>query len=221
MQHEEAALRSSKRSIDINLRVFSVHLERRAPDYTNLRDLAMRSTEVVSDQTGDIATPGYYIRDQLVMYHGVFSPHMGWGGHVACYRGQTETSDGQGVFVALFGSASNVVGRRPNDDDTSEYYPSDISGLYSLLDVIREKEDPEIDLGYRSDDYAFSVEERAKIAMQFAIGGATERLGTLDFLAKVLVEVDDCRARDNGFRGRVILGAPIWIATPAPQPYPV
>jgi hypothetical protein len=134
MQHEEAALPRRKLSLDLNLRGIGLRGQRKPPNFKNFRDLAMRSTELVRDNTGTLDVPSYYIHDQLDLCHGVFSPQMGWHGHVACYQGEAIDSDGARVFLALFGSASNVEGRRQRDEDTSEYYPSDMTGLYAFLD---------------------------------------------------------------------------------------
>jgi hypothetical protein len=220
MQHDEAARARSKWSFDLNLTHIGFRRERKAPDYSNLRDLAMRSADVVSDNTGNIENPGVYIRDQLEMHYGVFRPLLGWnGGHVACYRGLTTTEDGKSVFVALFGSASNVVGWRPSDERTSGFYPSDMQGLYSLLDTVREHGDPEIDLDYRIDDYGLPEEARADTAILFATEGATKSLGRLDALIRPFIEINTHDSRRGQFQGRVIVGAPVWIATLPPAPY--
>jgi hypothetical protein len=215
-RHERATRSRWTGSFDLNLHVLNIHLQRQVPDYTNLHYLAMRSLDLVSDYCGGIGTSDVYVNDRLELRHGVFSPLMGWrDGQIACYQGEAETPDGQTVFVALFGSASNVIGRRPKDDNL-DYYPSDVAGLYTLLDAARERRDLEIDLSYRWDDSTLSNAARAETAVKFAHGGATGEPRLLDFLARVFLEVEDYNFAGNAY-DKVLVGAPLWIATPKPQ----
>jgi hypothetical protein len=217
-QHEEAARSKWRGTFDLNVPFLGLHLQRRGPDPNNLRDLAMRSEAIVADQTGDVSHPGYFIVGEFDAHHGVFEPHMGWrGGEVACYRVETTTATDERVMVALFGSASNVIGRR-RADEQSEFYPSDATGLYSLLDAARERDDPEVDLDYRWDDATMSNEARADTAIMFSREGATRRLGTVRFLARVFQVIDSSEFRDESV-DRVIIGAPLWVATPEPRPF--
>lgn len=151
------------------------------------------------------------------MHHGVFEPHLGWiGGIVACYRGEVTCTDGERIFVALFGSASNVIGRRATAGADGGYYPSDIHGLYTILDAARERYDPEIDLEYRWDDAAMEASVRADTAMRFARNGARINVGLNDLLARVFLCAEEQRF-DDGSSGRVIVGTPLWVATPRPR----
>lgn len=221
VQQDEASLSRSNWSVNVSpVPVVGVSRERKPPDYDNLYDLAVRSTEATSDHTGSIDNPwGIYLHGEMEMHFGVFPPHQGWEGHVACYRGESKTADDQPVYVALFGSGSNVIGRRPTDD-TSEWYPSSVDGLYMFLDSIREDGDPEVDLIYRTADYGMSVEARVETALRHANGGARADLGRLEFLAVILLAEDDHESREIDFSGRVILAAPLWVATPNPKPFP-
>ena len=56
-QHEQAARSKWRGSVDINLHFLGLHLQRQAPDFDNLRDLAMRSEALISDQTGSVSHP--------------------------------------------------------------------------------------------------------------------------------------------------------------------
>jgi hypothetical protein len=217
VQHDEATRSRRAWTFDVNLRFLGLHRQRRVPDLANLRDLAARSLEIVEDNTGNIDVPGYFVHDQMELRQGVFSPHMGWpDGHIACYYGVSST-DGA-TFVALFGSATNVVGRRrANADNQGSFYPSDAAGLYALLDVIRERDDPEIDLDYRLDDHAMSDESRAERAVMFAKRGASGAARPLEFLARVYLDVQNYSFGEDVYR-RVVVGAPLWIATPRPTP---
>ncbi|MFL6161549.1 MAG: DUF7019 family protein [Jatrophihabitantaceae bacterium] len=220
VQQDEAAMPRSKWSLDLNpLKMVGLSRERKPPDYDNLYDLAMRSTDAVQDQSGTIDSPwAYYIRGRLDLHHGVFSPHMGWNGHVACYRGETTTTDGEPVFIALFGSASNLIGWQLKDEPPPTYTPSDMPGLYLFLDAIREAGDPEVEVMRRTDDYGMSDQGRVESALQHAKGGARTDIGPRDFLATVLIREEEFKSRAADFEGRVLICAPLWIATPLPRP---
>ena len=151
------------------------------------------------------------------MRYGVFEPHIGWrGGRVACYAGEGRAADGGRVFLALFGSSSNVVGYLDDEPRQGEM-PSDITGLYTMLDLAREPDDPEIDFDYRWDDGHVTEDSRADTAIKFARMGARTAIGEHDFLARVFIEVENYRY-DDSFTGRVIVGTPLWVATPKPAP---
>jgi hypothetical protein len=59
-------------------------------------------------------------------------------------------------FLALFGSASTVVGRRDRDEGGDGYYPVRYHGTYTILDAAREDGDPQIDFDYRCEDVPLS-----------------------------------------------------------------
>ena len=199
-QQDEAARPRSRRTWSAAFRGVGITGQRREPEYTNLLDLAMRSLDLVSDFTGTIATPDCYVHDEIELRFGVFPPHQGWTGEVACYRGELVTADGDRVFVALFGTASNIVGRRSADDAEGES-PSDVYGLYGLLNAAREEGDPSVDDDYLWDDYTVADQLRADIAIQHATVGAQRDRGRLEFLAKVFLDVEDQRWRDGDFHG--------------------
>jgi hypothetical protein len=102
VQQDEASLARSNWSVNVSpVPAVGVSRERKPPDYDNLYDLAARSTEATSDHTGSIDSPwGIYLHGEMDMHFGVFPPHQGWDGNVACYRGESETADGQPVYVA-------------------------------------------------------------------------------------------------------------------------
>lgn len=219
LNEQDEAFRRPRRRKSFGLSFFGVtaNVESPAPSQDSLRAIARRSADLVSDQTGTIAQPSYYVRDELEISHGVFAPHMGWpGGAVAAYRSTVATEHGL-MTIALFGSASNVVGHRDSNKGEG-YYPSDIMGLYALLDAVREPYDPEINVNFRTDDVAMAPVARAATAVRLAEGGASEPLGRLDVLFRLLIDQDDVKLR-NGTRSRVLLGTPLWIATPEPRPF--
>jgi hypothetical protein len=218
LNEQDEAFRRPRRRKSFALSLFgaTANIEAPAPAQDGLRAIARRSAGLVSDQTGTIEQPSYYVRDELEISHGVFAPHMGWpGGAVAAYRGTVATEHGL-TTIALFGSASNVVGHRASNDGEG-YYPSDIMGLYTLLDAVREPHDPEINVNFRTDDVAMAPAARAVTAVHLAEGGASKPLGRLDVLFRVLIDEDDVELR-TGTTSRVLLGTPLWIATPAPRP---
>lgn len=218
-EHDEAVRTRWRGSFGFNLRFLFGQFNRSDVDKTNLRALAKESSRLVSDNTGDLATPGVYVRDRLELYAGEFEPLMGWtGGKVACYRGESFDDAGCRVLLALFGSASNVVGRRATEGSGDGFYPSDMHGLYSILDAARERADPEIQLDYRLDDLQMSEQARVSEAISFVNGGARQAIGAHDFLARVFFDVEKFEI-DHRLVGRVIIGTPLWIATPRPQAF--
>jgi hypothetical protein len=219
-QHDEAARPPWKITGGVNLWLTNLQATRADRDHANLHALAMRSEQLVSDQTGSVeyTGAGLYVRDRLDLRHHIFEPHMGWrGGSVASYSGEVITADGDHVFVALFGSASNVVGYR--DPGGTGFYPSDMAGLYTMLDLAREPSDPEIDFEYRWEDGHLSEDALAHNAIKFSLGGQPRRIGEHEFLARIFIDVEHHRYGDE-FEGRVVMGAPLWVATPGPAPMP-
>jgi hypothetical protein len=219
VQHDEAARPRVKRELSFNFKWISYQGQRRPPDLGNPHDLASRSLDLVSDHAGGLDDQwSPYVHAEIQLSSGVFTPLIGWnGGTVACFRGEVTTTDGLSVFVALFGSASNLVGYRSGDDAISGFTPSDMTGLYALLDAVREPDDPEISLQCRLDDQALAREHVAQVAIEFARSGARQGSQTLTFLARRLLPVDGYRGREDKF-DRVLIGAPLWVATPAPMP---
>ena len=218
-QHDEATRRRWKFQAAISAWVGSLQASRASLDHTNMHALAARSEHLVTDNTSSLkktAAAATYIKDQLELRHGIFAPHQGWdGGEVACYSGEITNEENERVFLALFGSASNVIGYR--SDGGIGYYPSDIMGLYTMLDLVREPDDPEMDYEFRWDDGHLDAQYRAYAAVKFSHAEVCIPIGGHDFLARIFLEVSNFRYEDN-FTGRVIIGTPLWIATPRPVP---
>jgi hypothetical protein len=220
LNEQDEAFRRLRRRKSFGFGLFGItaNIDSQVPAQNGLRAIARRSADLVSDQTGTIEQPGYYVRAELEISHGVFTPHMGWqGGAVAVYR-TTVPNAPEPMEVALVGSASNVVGYRQSSG-AEGYYPSDMMGLYALLDAIREPQDPEIDVNFRTDDVAMAPAVRAVAAVHLATGAASEPLGRLDVLFRVLIDEDNVRLR-TGQASHVLIGTPLWIATPEPAPLP-
>lgn len=216
-QHDEATRRRWKVQGGISASIGSLQASRAELDHTNMHALAARAAQLVSDHTSSLtstAAAAIYIKDQLDLRFGIFAPFMGWeGGEVACYSGEMTNEDNERVFLALFGSASNVVGYRA--DGGTGYCPSDMMGLYTMLDLVREPDDPEMDFEYLWDDGQRDKLFRVDAAVKYCRGNVSKRIGVHDFLARIFFEVDDFRYDDH-FTGRVIVGTPLWIATPRP-----
>jgi len=101
-----------------------------------------------------------------------------------------------------------VVGYRANDG--VGYYPSDLHGLHTMLDLVREPEDPTVALQDLWHDLRVSAEHRVYVAIGIARESAPHRSGRLDVLACVHRDVREYA--DEVFQGRVVIGTPLWIA---------
>lgn len=222
VRNDEAVRPRTRRTFSFGAFGQRLTATRRAPDYDSVQDLAARSLDLVDDHLGGLDRVWEtYVHAEVDLYRGVFAPHMGWdGGEVACFRADLlSVDDRSSVFVALFGSASNLTGYRAKPGADHGFYPSDIAGLYSLLDAIREPGDPETDLDYRLHDQSLDPATRVDEAIMFAQGGA--RLGPqrLEFLARRLLYEESF----DGLHGTydcVIVGAPLWVRTPKPTASP-
>ncbi|MBN9608072.1 MAG: hypothetical protein J0I11_01980 [Actinobacteria bacterium] len=220
LAQQDDATRSRWRASGELTAVFGhVNISRPERDNTNLYMLAQRSEKLVSDHTTRDLTQAYsgqYLRTQLPLRFGIFEPHMGWaGGKVAYYLAEVQ-DDAKRFVVALFGSAANVVGNR--DTGGSGYYPSDMRGLYTLLYLVRDPSGPGMDPpDYLWDDGRPYDEVRASAAVTLARRSAKGTPEQLDFLARLFVSVEDLDL-GNGTAGKVLVGAPLWVATPKPQP---
>ena len=217
-QHDEATRRRWKIQGEINVALGSLQASRADLDRDNVHALAARAEQLVSDHTSNLANTAAaatYVKDQLDLRFGIFEPHLGWdGGKVACYSGEITNIDNERVFVALFGSASNVVGYRAKDG--AGYYPSDMAGLYTMLDLVREPDDPEMEYEYRWEDGHYDAQYRADAAVRLAGVDACTRIGVHDFLARIFISTP----RDGSSSiERIIVGTPLWVATPRPLPY--
>jgi hypothetical protein len=185
-------------------------------DRTNEFALCREATEAVRENTSTISQSwGTYIRAELDLTMGFMSVLMGWKGtnHVEIAAMKADLSDpGAGrVLVALFGSASNYRGRKPIDDGLTEI-PSDVDGLYGILE--REPGDPEIQNEFLDRDIGHSPQGRADTVLRLL--GDRFRGFSQDRLDVLL----QCFAMDEHTEpyDLVIIGAPVWVATPPPRP---
>ena len=178
--------------------------------------LCKQATKAVKDHTTTIAQGwGDYVRADFDLTMGTMTVLMGWvdRGHVPIAVMKSEVDDPEvgRVLVALFGSASNYRHIRPGSDRGE--IPSDVDGLYGILDRTREPRDPKIDDHYLDRDIGQSPAGRADTAIRLLdqrFKGFRE--DRFDVLMKRF-----CTVEEIGGYDLVILGAPVWIATPLPQ----
>jgi hypothetical protein len=118
------------------------------------------------------------------------------------------------IFIGLFGSASNYTGLRPGRNEPNEI-PSDVDGLYGILERTREPHDPEISDVELDRDLGHSLASRADTAVR-QLGDRFRgfRHGHYDVLLQ-----NFCTDESSESYDLVILGAPVWVATPEPQPW--
>jgi hypothetical protein len=123
-----------------------IGLHKKRLDRDNEFALCREATKAVRDLTGTI-TQGWreYIRAELDLTMGFMTVLMGWKDsanvEIAAMKAEVDDPESGRVLVALFGSASNYRGRKPVSDGLTEI-PSDVDGLYGILDRTREPETP-------------------------------------------------------------------------------
>jgi hypothetical protein len=195
-----------------------VHLQPERIDRRNEFALCREATEAVRDNTSTITQGwGDYIRAELDLTMGLMTVLMGWADttHVEIAAMQAEVNDPEAgrVLVALFGSASNYRGRKPTSDGLAEI-PSDVDGLYGILDRTREAGDPPIRNDYLDRDIGHSPSSRADTAVRLLGKRFTGfREGRFDLLMQSF-----CIDHSTEPFDLVVLGAPVWVATPSRGP---
>jgi hypothetical protein len=196
--------------------LLGLHKERL--DRNNEFALCRQATEAVRDLTGTIAQ-GWadYIQAELDLTMGTLTVLMGWkdASHVeiAAMKAEMIVPEAGRVLVALFGSASNYRGRKPISDQLAEI-PSDVDGLYGILDRTREPGDPEIRSDFLDRDIGHSPGSRTDTAVRLLNGSRFTRFHEDHF--DVLIRVF-CTDESTEPYDLVILGAPVWVATRSPR----
>lgn len=222
VQQNEAKRSRSATSFTLGWRGFGIAHTRRDPDYRNLFDLVKRATEAVTDLTGTFAYPGTYVHCEVDIVAGYLKVLLGWKDktHVEIAAMMTEYTDPAvgSVLIGLFGSMSNYTWRRPKADGLVAI-PSDVAGLYEILDQSREPGDPELERERVGRESNVIPEDRADTVIRLLRnrfeGFPTQRL---DMLMKVFYHVDDFSFGGDHF-DRVLIGTPIWASTPASLPF--
>jgi hypothetical protein len=225
VQQHAAASSGYEVSWNVTLRVIGLSIAKRRPDYRNRWDLARRATDAVLDNTGTIAYPGDYVRGELDMHKLAFPVHMGWAdgvmnGKVALLVSDETSREGRSL-VALFGSIGNYVGHAPSGA-LGGFFPSDMDGLFAIIEGGLEKSDPRVDSQWLSDENARyddlgRIETATRLAGQAAKNdkGPTKRL---QFLAKVHYHLHNTELQYNPYK-HVVIGAAVWAATPPRRPF--
>jgi hypothetical protein len=187
-------------------------------DLSNNFALVRKATDAVRDNTATIEQGwGDYIRAELDLTMGLMTVLRGWADtshvEIAVMKAEVQDPEAGRVLVALFGSASNYRSRKPISDGMTEI-PSDVDGLYGILERTREPRDPSIANNELDRDIGHSPSSRADTAVRL-LGQRFEGFseGRFDVLLQHF-----CSDEDTKPYGRVILGAPVWVATPEPRP---
>lgn len=199
----------------------------REVDRTNVYDVARRAIDVVSDNTGTLANPGHYVRATVDLSWGAIPVHMGWDGahnvRVACFFADVEVPGVGGVFLGLFGSATNFFGV-VDEEYSGGWRPSDAEGMYQILADTAEPEDPAVAAEFLEWDNDVSLESRINSAVTTYTTAATQGPSRMDVLflpydtaRDVDLSFHGLRPRTSGKYSLVMLGTPIWVATPEPQ----
>jgi hypothetical protein len=189
------------------------------PDYDNVYDLARRATKAVEDNTGTLDYPGAYVRAELNLHCCQFRVLHGWRGsgrqEIAGFFTDEVTKQGR-IFMMLVGSISNYIGRSPEPPGRG-WFPSDLYGLYDILDNALERTDDEVTREAWVDDHDLDDAARFGVAIRVA-GHMSQRFPArrLEVLAQVHHHQQSAVVRNKRFRS-LVLGAPIWIVTPSPS----
>lgn len=231
---QDAAVRRKrlkKLSIGVPTAGVAAEFGRSEIDRSNPYDLVRRATAAVADNTGSLTSLGVYVRATLDLSWNAVPVLMGWrkadDPHVACFFADTEIDDIGGVFIGLFGSAANFLGVA-EPEYSGGWMPSEVEGLYEILDDATEPGDPRVSAKFLGWDRDLSPATRIRSAVTLFQLCPLPGRGLMDVLTKpYIVERDvdlsyfGLRPETAGRYGLVILGTPIWVASPEPQPDPL
>ena len=216
-QHEAAAGRALG-GARLRFGPISLPLGKRVPDYKNPFELVRRATVAVSDNTGTLERPGEYVRAMVDLREGyinLFLRERHPPVKVAVMSADVEVPHVGRTLAVLLGSLSNYRHRR-SEDYRGAGLPSDVSGCYEILERVRERGDPRIDTshfrrgaGYHSD---ILVDSALKLKYELA---EIVPLEYLELLARIFFVVEDHTWKGTEY-DRVLVGAPVWVATPGP-----
>lgn len=220
VQQSEAARPRWQPTLLLNLKIASIGLTKIDPGYRNKYLLCRKATEEVRDHTGTLAHPGDLVRDEFELRMGYLTVHRGWQDRtnvrIAAMMNVVSVEGVGEVLVALFGSESNYVWKRPADSDRCEI-PSDVDGLYGLLNATREPVDPPIESDFLDADPEHEDFSRADLVVRLLEDRHEGfRVKLLDVLARVFYCIDDYSFAETHY-DRVLIGSPVWAATPVPR----
>lgn len=212
VQQGEALRSQSEWTVGIDVKVVHADRSRRPPDFDNLFDLAVRTTEIAGGR--DLGGGSGYWQTTMELALDHLLVHRWRGAHnrrIAAVFGDEEL-DGLGhTFVALFGSMSGYLGFEA-EEHIPAWFPSDVAGLYGILGDALEPSDPQPPWD-ADDDHEIADESRASgahgLRAQSEHAYPAQRC---DVLAKVSAMLSDQTYADEHF-DTVVLGAPVWIAS--------
>ena len=219
-QHEAAGRSWTADSADVSVTPARVGFRKRRPDPDNPYDLARRATQAVSDNTGTLEVGGSYVRGELELKLCQFPVLLGLDrshSPVASVCHVGESANGTRTVVAMFGSIENYIGsKRRRNADGGGFFPSDIAGLYGIVELAREPRDARPDSDRIADDEELDDLAVCEIAIHFAIQSEPFQRARFSFLAKTHLHLSDALI-DGKRYATVLVGTPIWVATPSPR----
>jgi hypothetical protein len=189
VDQDAAARRNRLRKISFGIPSTGVAAEfgRSEIDRANPYDLVRRATTAVSDNTGSLISPGAYVRATLDLSWNAVPVLMGWeraiSVPVACFFADVEVDEIGGVFVGLFGSAANFLGVA-EPEYSGGWMPSEVDGLYQMLDDTTEPEDPRVSAKFLGWDRDTSSAKRIRSAVTLFQHTALPGRELMDVLAK-------------------------------------
>ncbi len=217
VQQSEASKPKVAYGVSVGVKAFSFQRRKRQPDYKNLFDLAKRAAEDVKDNTGTLVDPGEYVRTEVDITMGTLTVLQGWEeSHVTIAMMIADRANIDGTLLALVGSVSNYRHRKQVKNAGGEI-PSDVAGFYSILEQVQEPTDPRLHPEYVEDDRELSTESRVDVLLRLMDRFRVISDARMDILARVFFTLTDYSHWGDAY-DRVILGAPVWVATPPPRP---
>ncbi len=224
VQQHEAARPRKRWSAGFNLHWIELRKNHVPVDFENRFELADRASTSVANLTGALSAPGPFIRETTDLSFMKVQVHLGFKGtghqFVAGYFADLILDDLGRVFIALFGSITNVRGWRKTDELQADVSPSDVAGLYELLSSSLEAVDAPVVKRRIRDDRELTLDDRFESAhgIAFRHSEPLRNRRELEFLAVSHELVFDISLHQQHY-DVALLGSPVWIRTPQPKPW--
>jgi hypothetical protein len=206
---------------------FGAEAERRPAENNEIYALIRRATGYISDHIGTLDDPNLapYVRTKIHLFSRRVRLWAVWEEkyhHEIATFTASETLPGIGrVFLALVGSGSNFIGRPHGLQSSAVRTPSDVFGLYDIVnECIEEADDPTLhpDVLRREQEREGSEDEEwFKDVANIVLGeSSTVPMELVDVLFKphrVLYDAD-LRLLTSGLDhyAVAVIGTPLWIA---------
>lgn len=223
VQQHEAARPRRLTTASFRVPLLSAAFSTLKPDYHNRFDLTRRATEAVSDNTGSLDNPGTYVRATLPMRCCKVVFHLGFEDsgrqEVAAFFADGVTPDAGHVFVALFGSVTNLKGRRAGAKLGIDSHPSDAEGMYEILDATREPSDCRVKGEYLQRDRGNGGREGAFDSAYTVMHRDTQHIeitGIYEFLATAHEFASGIEIHRHRY-DVALLGGTVWVASSRPE----